>query len=278
MLQPVKDLKTELLALGRADATVNTYCSIAAQFLGATKGKVDQKAALEYLAKLREKNAKASTRNTTYYALRKLFANQGIPFDVPAPKRGDPSEVSRPVLSNGEVVSLIECAKEQDDPKYAAYLVLSTIYGIRRFELRLLREHMLDDNHVMIWTRKGGRPTKHLIPEQVSPFLYNFKHWGALSDTAASTLFKEILILSGNGIKKGFGWHSVRRALLTGLRRAGVDTMNIYQFTRWSTARTAMAMLNLYTGSFDQEEIDTIVFENHPFLDAWGNNEPEETH
>ena len=68
----------------------------------------------------------------------------------------------------------------------------------------------------------------------------------------------------------GYGWHAIRRALVTELVKADVSLLNILRFMRWSegSVRNEFSMVAIYAHK-DQVSIDRSVFKVHPFLEAW---------
>ena len=264
-------MREDLLGLGLSKGTIRVYCATCNQFMQHQKGTPDHHDALRFLGKMRE-TSKGNTRRVAYYALRALFKSMSLAFDVPPPKI-DP-QVDRPCLTKQQIQTLIAWAKAKGTATEKAYLVLSTLYGLRRSELVNISPGDVDEGTIMIWTKKGGPPRKHLIPDPVTPIIYAaYEEWGSLSETAASILFKAILIQSGLGFQKNFGWHSIRRTLRTELLRNKVDTLIAHQFMRWSLGRSPLAIDMVYI-DLEDTEIDNTVFKNHPFLSFWSEKVP----
>ena len=279
-MNQIQQMREDLLGLGLEKGTIGVYCSAAQKFMSKInedpkhQEDLDRHDALRYLGKLRE-TTKGNTRKVTYYALRALYKSAGLEFDVPPPKDNSPGAVSRPMLSKEEVKRLIRWGRTDGTPCEQAFLALSTIYGLRRSELIALRDVDIEDSRIMIWTRKGGEPKRHVMPDCIAPAIYGYEKWATLCATSASMLFKAILIQAGLGVRKGYGWHSIRRCLVTELIRDGVNLLVVNKYLRWRGGRTpllgmdgAMAMPSVYT-QFEDTEIDEMVFQSHPFLEAW---------
>ena len=265
-MNQIKQMREDLLGLGLSKGTIRVYCATCSQFMQHQKGTPDHHDALRFLGEMRE-TSKENTCRVAYYALRALFKSMSLAFDVPPPKTNP--QVDRPCLTKQQIQALIAWAKAKGTVTEKAYLALSTLYGLRRSELVNISLGDVDEGTIMIWTKKGGQPRKHLIPDPIVPIIYAaYEEWGNLSETAASILFKAILIQSGLGFHKNYGWHSIRRSLRTELLRNKVDTLIAHQFMRWSLGRSPLAIDVVYTQLADIE-IDEMVFENHPFLCFW---------
>lgn len=275
-MNQIKQMHEDLLGLGLAHGTIAVYCTAAKQFLAQVEGDpddLDHHDALRYLGGLREKT-KANTRKVAYYALRAFYKSVGVDFDVQAPKDNSPGEISRPMLKKAEVNRLIAWAREGGTPRDRAFLALSTVFGLRRSELVALRDVDIEDSLIMIWTKKGGDPKRHLMPDCIAPAIYGYDQWASLCPTSVSILFKAMLIEAGLGFRRGYGWHSIRRCLVTELIRNDVDSLIANRFMRWHGGRSPLdpsgmlAMTDIYT-RFEDREIDEMVFSGHPFLEAW---------
>ena len=83
-------------------------------------------------------------------------------------------------------------------------------------------------------------------------------------------MFQRIMSKVGIEVNRGYGWHSIRRALATELVLRDTSALNIVRFMRWSDAgvKGEFGMLAIYAKR-NQAEIDKCIFRNHPFLSAW---------
>ncbi len=245
-------------------STLRTYIPEVTRFLGTLKGdEFDESDGRAYLANLY--SMRDNTARKIYYALFALFKSQKIPFEMTVP----PMEENpfQPTIRQEEMPVLITAVKEAGDPDERGALALSTTYGVRRVELRRASENDLnrDDKTITIHTAKKGRVRTHLIPEEILDHIsgYDFK---SRSDQSWADLFKKMTRRAGLEFGKGFGWHSIRRALYTELTQANVGFLHIHEFLRWRIRGINLGMI------YDQTppaEIDRIVFEKHPFLAAW---------
>jgi len=86
-------------------------------------------------------------------------------------------------------------------------------------------------------------------------------------------VFQSIVSKVGLEVNRGYGWHSIRRALATELLLRDVSAVNILRFMRWSdtSVKSEFGMLAIYAKR-EQDKIDKSIFEVHPFLSAWSAN------
>ncbi len=244
-------------------STLKTYIPEATRFLGTIKGEeFDESDGRAYLANLY--SMKDSTANKIYYALLALFKSQGIKFDMDPPQITD--SPFQPTIRPDEMPKLITAVKESGDPNERGALALSTIYGVRRVEIWRASETDLnrEDRTITIHTAKHGRERCHLIPDEVMDHISGYD-FVPRSDQWYADLFWGMIKKAGLDLPKGFGWHSIRRALYTGLT-GRVDFLYRHEFLRWRIRGINLAMI------YDQTspaQIDKIVFSKHPFLGCW---------
>jgi len=259
-----------LMGLGREDPTIRKYTQVAGAFLNEVEADLPtQRDALRYLGRMRD-GYKANSRNLYYYALKALFGQMGWAWDIPAPKSKtqDYEQLDQPVLATGEIQQIIESAKRHQDPELAAYFAVSSTYGLRRCQLAAIRPEHLQDGKLFVQPSKGGRPYRHQIPPQIAPHLEGIRWRGDIK--RMDRLFKYLLFSAFGDIADyyGYGWHAVRRALVTELNRRGLDIMLLYKFMRWKA--WGMITMPLIYSHLEDEATDQAIFEKHPFLGMWG--------
>ena len=244
-------------------STLKTYIPEARRFLKSIKGKeFDESDGRAYLANLY--NAKDNTARKIHYVLMALFKCQNIPFNMdPPPMEENPFQ---PTIAPDEMPVLITAIKESGNPNERGVLALSTVYGIRRVEIKRASENDLnrDDKTITIHTAKKGRVRTHLIPKGVLNHISGFD-FVPKSDQGYADLFWGMIKKAGLKLPKGYGFHSIRRALYTGLT-GKVDFLFRHEFLRWRIRGINLGMI------YDQTtpaQIDQIVFKKHPFLGAW---------
>lgn len=245
-------------------ATLKTYIPIIKKFLPSIEhDDIDESDARAYLANLYD--LKDNTVYKIYYALRSFYKSQNIPFNMDPPPMSD--HPYRPTIGLDEMPKLITTIKERGDPVERGILAQSSVYGIRRIEIMNVSKNDInhDDRTITIRAAKGGRERVHLIPDEIYNCImeFDFVH---KSDQTYANIFWSMVKKAGLELTKGYGFHSIRRALYTGLT-GKVDFYLRHEFMRW---RTREINLDLIYDQTPPAQIDKIVFENHPFLKLWG--------
>ncbi|MBA7660848.1 hypothetical protein ES703_68854 [subsurface metagenome] len=244
-------------------STLKTYIPEVTRFLGTIKGEeFDESDGRAYLANLY--SMKDRTANKIYYALLALFKSQNITFNMEPPQIVD--NPFQPTIRQDEMPKLITAVKEGGDSNERGALALSTVYGVRRVEIWRASENdlNLEDRTITIHTAKKGRERTHLIPDEVLDHISGYD-FVPRSDQWYADLFWGMIKKTGLDLPKGYGFHSIRRALYTGLT-SKVDFLFRHEFLRWRIRGINIAMI------YDQNppaQIDRIVFDNHPFLKFW---------
>ena len=260
----------DLVARGRSIYTARQWRSKVNEFEACCgyKSAYDREDVLKFLLKLREAGWRQSSIETMLRSLKLLAQIQQWPDGFPqlAMRKVRDEEVSRPMFSHDEVIELIRRGKQIFSRRELSALALSTIYGLRRGEICTAE---VGSGKVKISTAKGGRVVEHLVPFEIKPFIEGHKH----SDVYYMTnLFHRMIEKIGVSLPLSFGWHSIRRALVTELVIQEVSLLNIVRFMRWSDAslKGQFNMVAIYAAR-DQEQVDRNVFMVHPFLSAWRN-------
>lgn len=187
-------------------------------------------------------------------------------YEGPRPKE---EEMNVPILHPDDIKKMIVGVKEWGSQQEKVTLILSTIWGVRRCEIRKVRKEDVDlkETTIRIRTAKGGRTRKHLIPKEVQTYLLSYD-FPEISDTALSLIFNKLCKLSDINKPEGAGYHSIRRTLDIYFSDKGLHPAVINKFLRWKEAR-AMQMRYYHK---EDIEVDKIVYGIHPFLPAWGVN------
>lgn len=261
-MKTIKEFENHLYAGGLSEGTIQLYLSRARSFARRAGKEWGQEEIEAFLAKLRKKGVKESTRRNYLYALKRLCAFNEVPFVLRAVSE-DEQETERRIMSVEEIETLIRNVKNSDDPG-KVYLALSTIYGLRREEIASVRQEDIHEDMIYIRTRKKGKARHHLIPEAIS-FVRGFDY-PSISTSNLSILFKAILLRAGLGMKLGYGWHSIRRRLVTEFVSGGLHPSKIRDFMRWRSG--SRDILEVYT-QLDPRTVDQEVFDIHPFLPMW---------
>lgn len=259
----LSDFDVYLKSIRVKPSTLRTYIPEARRFLASVKGtEFDESDGTAYMANLYK--MKDNTARKIYYVLMAIYKSQRIPFNMdPPPPEDNPFQ---PTIRQDEMPALITAIQESGDSNERGALALSTIYGIRRVEIKRASENDLnrDDKTITIHTAKKGRVRTHLIPEGILNPISGFD-FVPRSDQGYADLFWGMIKKARLDLPKGYGFHSIRRALYTGLT-GKVDFLFRHEFLRWRIRGIDIGII------YDQTtpaQIDQIVFAKHPFLGAW---------
>jgi integrase len=262
----------DLIARGRRVETARRWRSLVQRFEACcgVKDSYDRADVVKFIAELRQEGMKQSSINARLKALRLLCQIQNWDGGFPRlamPKVKD-SEVSRPVLTLDEVVHIISKAKQVCSERELGFLAAASVYGLRREEIGTLE---VCDGHIKVHTAKDGEVAFQIIPDAIKDYMKGYR---ACKDVRYMTrVFQSIISKVGLEVNKGYGWHSIRRALATELVLRDVSALNILRFIRWSdgSVKGEFGMLVIYA-KHEQDKIDKSIFEVHPFLSAWLEN------
>jgi site-specific recombinase XerD len=215
-----------------------------------------------FVSELEKKNYSKSTVRLYYYAVLKTLKDLGVEIQDLNPPIIDEDEVNRHIYKEEEVNNLIDTAIRLGGI-YAKSFVISTVYGLRRTEISKLDNSNINiaDRILRVKSVKKGKTVNHLIPDNIVNFIDNSTKF--LCDSGMSRIFNKVADMAGVNIEHS-GWHSIRRALVSGLLLNGVPQEIVLGFMRWKTH----TMLDIYHIRNPREDI--VVFESHPFLKMWG--------
>jgi integrase len=259
----------DLIARGRKVETARRWRSLVQKFEACCgiKGSYNRADVVKFIAELRKEGMKQSSINSRLKALRLLCQIQNWDGGFPRlamPKIKD-SEVNRPSFSVDEVVYIISKAKEVCNERELSFIAAASVYGLRREEIGTLE---VSDGHVKVNTAKDGEVAFQIIPDAIKDYMKGYR---ACNDVRYMTrVFHRIMSKVGLEVNRGYGWHSIRRALATELVLRDISALNILRFMRWSDAsmKGEFGMLVIYVRC-EQDKIDKSIFEVHPFLSVW---------
>lgn len=267
----LSDFEDTLNGLGRESTTISKYMEVASGFLKHVTippgEQPTSRDVLLYLGK-RRKDCKTNTRQVDHYALKALFKSMDLDWDIPGPKPTSYEELDQPVLSRKQVGRMIQTMKDHEERRLPAYLAVATVFAPRRSELAVIEAKHLVDGTLLIQTRKRGMPRRHQIPEAIGPYLWEVP-WRRVSADTMNYLFKQMLYETFGELESfhNYGWHSIRRAVVTELLQEGLDIMLLYKFMRWKPM--GMLVLPMTYNRLEDPATDEQVFEKHPFLKMW---------
>lgn len=259
----------------KTEATQELYYIVVDKFLQFSGLDTSRDSVINYLSTISK-----NSRVTEYYAIKFFCKSAGLPFEV---TRSDIAptgiEVVRPMLTIEEAKKLIKTVPKYFGTVEVGYLVLSTVYGLRRSEIYYTEaEHIDIDNRIFTTTvkkhleRTVRRP--HVIPEQVAAHMYELKEGlenikSKPSINMLNFMFDTMCHKSGVELRPRLGFHSIRRLLNTRLRIAGLSEEIISSFIRWVPREKSMSRHYFIEDIDTVREIDNNVFKVHPLLKYW---------
>jgi len=286
MQQELENLKLALTSpRERSPTTVQNYIYAAKHFLDWQGNKLPPSEM--YLRKffLEKKKGGSGAGNQVYYfyVLRKLFEANGWPWPFKREDRPEaPEEVLAPAFTPDEIKILIQDRENYSD-KDRFYLALSTTYGVRREELARVRNRDIKDGAIYIRTVKHGARRTALIPEEIMLVIDNYRPKERKS-RSLSAVFRRVADKSSLDVEKGYGWHSIRRTLLTMLEIAlaqnGMPLTWAADYLRWSKKTIGSRYFGIVTAglyrhpeamSQDPYALDRAILSVHPFVKLWVN-------
>jgi hypothetical protein len=262
----------DLIARGRQVETGRRWRSLVQRF-GACCGVKDSyntADVVKFVAELRQEGMKQSSINARLKALRLSCQIQNWDGGLPRlamPKVKD-SEVNRPAFTTDQVVHIISRAREVCTERELSFLAAASVYGLRREEVGTLE---VRDGVVKVNGAKGGESIFQIIPDAIKDYMKGYR--GCKDVRYMTRVFQRIMSKVGLEVDRGYGWHSIRRALATELALRDVSALNIVRFMRWSdcSVEGEFGMLAMYARR-NQGEVDRCVFRVHPFLSCWSDS------
>lgn len=272
--------------LGSTGRTKNLYLSYAEDFLNYADGNLDRETIEKYLEHLRHTHKYSDgSVNLIFRIVRTLFSRNNIEWPF---RRGEApiireDRIEAPALDPNIIREMIEAVKENGEPDEKAFLAISTIYFTRRVEMIGLTQQdvNLRGKTIHIATAKHGRERTHSIPEIIVPYLKEYNFDISRSEFSLFTLWYRLEHRIRLEHTDQVGWHSIRRTGNTILLDHLPENV-VMGFLRWKQ-RTSSHMPYRYSAQRfvgreglttkvvgEAKDVDTKVFEVHPFLKYWG--------
>jgi integrase len=281
--EPLENLRLRLSSPRlRAPGTIKTYLETAERLIRwIEKEKPTENDLRRYFLRRRQQGISERTLKKEFYHLKKLC--QANSWDWPFEKEDVPfSEDASPTVAlDIPVIEQLISARKKYTERERFYLAISTTFGNRRVEMANLEKRDISDETILIKTAKHGRPVKHLIPQELKRVFDAYqpkKH----QPEALSTMFNIICNKAGVKTEYGWGWHSIRRSLVTCLLgllpKNNLDPAITADYMGWAKSSLSQffggsPMLGLYRRpeilDNDPFGVDKVIYEIHPFLPLW---------
>ena len=239
------------------------------------KSTYDEYDAIKFM-KWAEKNYRGTSIQQVYTVIKWFYKTMKFDFgDIPPPHIEE-DEVEAVALPKEDVIKLIIASRNMK-PILQGFIALSTIYGMRRKEMTMLKpEHVdISGSKIFITTAKGGISRWMYLPDEIKPVMAKWiSSYKPVKETALSGAFwkccREAMI---DIPTRRAGWHMIRRRLIVELTKAGLPDHVIIRFMRWKRKDAVSSILYRYRQAEPDEElieeVDKKVMEVHPFLNTW---------
>ena len=244
---------------------------------------------LKWMEHLRRAGFADGTMLLDFNIIRRLAIVNGIPWNFKRDEKPKIREIDlyTPALDPVDIKAMVDCVRGlsvtgvEVRPEHAAFLALSTVYGLRRIEMIEIEPRFVDTKNrsIFIQTAKRGRQRYHLIPDNIVPYLEMWDFQIRFSKSSFSRLFTELKAMIGLELDE-VGWHSIRRSAVAEAYRCGLSEPIIYSFFRWKRPMSNIALR--YATSkvvgragehanvpFGDKVVDEEVFKVHPFVRFW---------
>lgn len=294
MVQSIVTPSSDPLAVyvrGLSPTNQAPFVKYARMYLDYSGGIHDRATVETFLAKLRKSGFKDSSLDFIFRIIRTLFRRNGWEWEFRRSEGPQVQEdqVDAPALDTDLIGEMIIAAKSGVlTPEEAAYLSLSTIYGLRRTELGALTQAdvNLADKTLYVATAKHGRARTHMIPSQLIPTL-SLHEFRPVSNFRLQCIWEFIEYRIGFTHIQRVGWHSIRRTLISSLLDY-LAPYTVYSFLRWKQASSQDMLFRYSAVRFigrgasttrvfgEAQDVDQKVFEVHPFLALWEGVKPNE--
>jgi integrase len=252
----------------KTQATQETYSYILNKFFNTTGTDIDRDKILSFISSYPK-----NSRITIYYAIKFFLKNAGLEIPLKysdiAPKG---IERIRESMTYEEVERLINYCKTLNN-YVTGIFSLSTTYGLRRTEIIKLKKEDIDiERRTIKITALKSVESKYLhkIPDEIVTYLETYlskiDKVNALQPQTLNALFDRVCHDAGIQLRPRLGFHSIRRSLVTELRKRDVPKDVVETFMRWTPL--IKSMVDVYDIK-DRQNVDERIFNVHPFLQLW---------
>ncbi|MBA7536199.1 hypothetical protein ES705_28462 [subsurface metagenome] len=205
-----------------------------------------------YFLKRRNDGISENTLRTDFARLKKFYLANHWEFQFTTDDCPEaPQETNTPTFTREEVEQLIK-NRELYSKGERFYLAVATIYAPRRIELARIKKRDIKNNTLRIDTAKHGEKRTHLIPDEIMPYIEAYRPRENNVGTLSAT-FNRICKKGLGGSKRGYGWHSFRRCLITNLipslAQNNLPITLGAEYMRWSRRTIGAAFLGSVTAA-----------------------------
>ena len=270
--------------LGSSGKTRKLYLRFASDFLEYANGEFDREKIDKYLARLRRQKYADGSINLMFRTVRTLFSRNDMewPYNRGESPQIREDRIQAPALDPTIIGEMIQAVKKEGEPSEKAFLAISTTYATRRVEMvgLVMDDVNIKDRTIHITTAKHGRERTHMIPEEIVPHIEGYDFDVKRSESEIFTLWYSLEYRIGLDHTHRVGWHSVRRTVDT-LLLDKLPEATVMSFMRWKQ-RTSSNMAYRYSAQRfvgregvstkvigEAKDVDSKVFEVHPFLGYW---------
>jgi hypothetical protein len=198
--------------------------------------------------------------------------------------RAEESDVESLPFETREIKMMVDAAKaDKLLPAQAAYLAISTVFGLRCEELTKIchpgpeggrkdpNDIDYDGKRIFIRTVKGGDKRWQALPDEIVPYLKQYDFKRAYSPDRFAEMCGLIETKAGVIHISRRAWHGIRRsvdtALMVSLKENNIENASddVRMFMRWKLS----ADMEKRYDKEDKLKNDRLVFKYHPLLAMW---------
>lgn len=176
-----------------------------------------------------------------------------------------------PMTSMADLTTMVRAAQNDGfEPHEKAFLAMASIYPLRRGELKTITQEDLhyDRHTIFLRIEKGGEQREQLLCDELLPILQACDFRRRYSDFEVSKMWHVIEAKAGLTHEPDSGWHSLRRLVVTTLRRTwGQDSLQVKIFGHWRLA-SSPEITDRYVHE-DPLAVDREVLAKHPIVPLW---------
>lgn len=217
-----------------------------------------------YLSQLKNKGFSNTYLHFVYFSIQKYCEVLSIPLDIKKKERPKLSQAERPMMTEEQAHQFGSLVK--DDARMKAIIALCVYCGPRRSEIVKMRVGDYKKTHLHIRTSKNEeKRILKLNPLIIAGFdeylkVRNIEGDSMFGLTTDGLTFLFRKYADKMGLPPRYGFHSIRRSLVTWLNKAGMDHLTIQKHMGWKS----LSMVGVYA-QLSPDNIYDEVERLHPF-------------